>query len=88
MVKQILGMKLVISYDSILCGGAEECKASLKPNQNQYRCLDLYHKRFGNPVGIVVSLAPYSLTQRADYQILHLPAYALGSLEQILKELV
>ncbi len=65
-----------------------ECKASLKPNQNQYRCLDLYHKRFGNPVGIVVSLAPYSLTQRADYQILHLPAYALGSLEQILKELV
>jgi predicted AAA+ superfamily ATPase len=64
-----------------------ECKASLKPNQNQYRSLDLYQRRFGSPIGIVVSLAPYSVVERDNYKLIHLPVYAIGCLEEILKEI-
>lgn len=65
-----------------------ECKASLKPNQNQYRSLDLYNKRFANKLGIVISLSPYSTVSRDGHTILHLPVYAIAALPAFLRELI
>ncbi|MBF0106309.1 MAG: ATP-binding protein [Deltaproteobacteria bacterium] len=61
-----------------------ECKASLKPNQNQYRGLDLYNRDYKNKKAVLVSLAPYSDVTRDGYTILHVPAYALGCLNHLI----
>ncbi len=62
-----------------------ECKASLKPNQKYYQALDLYHQRFGNKQAVMVSLAPFAVTKRLGYELINLPAYAIGCLPGLLK---
>lgn len=63
-----------------------ECKAALKISQKHYLGLDLYHKRFGNKIAVIVSLAPFARTKRQGYEIIHLPAYAIESLPGLLAD--
>lgn len=62
-----------------------ECKASLKPNSNQYRSLDLYQKKYGNKKAVLISLAPFSIVKREGYSIYHIPVYALSCWKEILE---
>lgn len=61
-----------------------ECKASLKPNKNQYRSLHLYHHFYQNKKAVVASLAPFSVVQQSGYTIYHIPIYAISSLTQLM----
>ncbi|MBU0506966.1 MAG: AAA family ATPase [bacterium] len=61
-----------------------ECKASLKPNKNQYRSLDLFQKRYQNNKAVILSLAPFSKVQREKYVVYHIPIYAINAWQDIL----
>lgn len=61
-----------------------ECKASLKPNKNQYRSLDKYNERFKNKKAALVSLAPYQKVKRKNYTLYHIPIYAVHKIEELI----